>query len=327
VRGGGEREGFRSRGKRLNHVSSVATPNSRLDNLKSQIYHQKYLEFTMHTWHWQTWNGLPYLTCSLLEQWPHGFFTNQFWPRSPQELVGALHPTARVYRVKQVHGNTVLATGTLTPLSQGALESPESDLTETSADNSQNTADPEPFLHADGLHTQKALEAVWVASADCTPVLIADSETGQVAAVHSGWRGTARQIVREAIAKLQQQGSQLENLRVAMGPAIAGEMYQVSLEVAAEVGATVVPNGQAGEAGAILESLQQLPAPPVLPDPEPGRVRLDVRRAISLQLEQLGIAAEQIACAPHCTYQSPEHFFSYRRDKLKKVQWSGIVSV
>jgi hypothetical protein len=56
-------------------------------------------------------------------------------------------------------------------------------------------------------------------------------------------------------------------------------------------------------------------------------VRLDVRRAISLQLEQLGIAAEQIACAPHCTYQSPEHFFSYRRDKLKKVQWSGIVSV
>jgi YfiH family protein len=303
----------------------VATPNYRLDNRKSKISNQNSLEFTMHTWHWQTWNGLPYLTCSLLEQWPHGFFTNQFWPRSPQELVGALRPTARVYRVKQVHGNTVLATGTLTPVSEGALESGEA---EELAGNSDSSAAGEAFSQADGLVTERALEAVWVASADCTPVLIADSQTGQVAAVHSGWRGTARQIVREAIAKLQQQGSQLENLRVAMGPAISGEVYQVSLEVAAEVGATVVPNGQAGDAAAILEILQQLaPAPPVLADPEPGRVRLDVRRAIALQLEQLGIASERIACAPHCTYQSPEHFFSYRRDSQKKVQWSGIVSI
>jgi copper oxidase (laccase) domain-containing protein len=43
-------------------------------------------------------------------------------------------------------------------------------------------------------------------------------------------------------------------------------------------------------------------------------------------MEQLGIDSEQIAIAPHCTYQEAEHFFSYRRDQLKKVQWSGIVS-
>jgi copper oxidase (laccase) domain-containing protein len=55
-------------------------------------------------------------------------------------------------------------------------------------------------------------------------------------------------------------------------------------------------------------------------------VRLDVRRVNAIQLEQLGISAEKIAIAPYCTYQKPEHFFSYRRDKLKKVQWSGIVS-
>jgi len=32
------------------------------------------------------------------------------------------------------------------------------------------------------------------------------------------------------------------------------------------------------------------------------------------------------AIAPYCTYQTPEYFFSYRREKQKKVQWSGIVS-
>jgi len=63
-----------------------------------------------------------------------------------------------------------------------------------------------------------------------------------------------------------------------------------------------------------------------LDDPEPGRARLDVRRVNALQLEQLGLSSEQIAIAPHCTYQDPENFFSYRRSKQRKAQWSGIVS-
>ncbi|HEY9798269.1 MAG TPA: laccase, partial [Leptolyngbyaceae cyanobacterium] len=61
-----------------------------------------------HTWHWHTWEELPYLTCSLLQTWEHGFFTSAFSPRSPSEIVDALQPDAHVYRVIQVHGNRVL---------------------------------------------------------------------------------------------------------------------------------------------------------------------------------------------------------------------------
>jgi YfiH family protein len=157
-------------------------------------------------------------------------------------------------------------------------------------------------------------------------VLIADEKTGQVAAVHAGWRGTASRIVPNAIARLLDSGSRLEHLRIAMGPAIAGEVYQVSETVAAEVGASIVSAEKADTAESILDILQQRPNSPILDDPKPGRVRLDVRRVNAIQLEQLGIHSEQVAIAPHCTYQQPEHFFSYRRDKLKKVQWSGIVS-
>ncbi|MHC5722113.1 MAG: polyphenol oxidase family protein, partial [Nostoc sp.] len=89
---------------------------------------------------------------------------------------------------------------------------------------------------ADGLISEQPLQAVWVASADCTPVLIGDVKTEQVAALHAGWRGTAKKIVPLAIARLQSQGSKLDDLRIAMGPAIAGEVYQVSIDVAAEVG-------------------------------------------------------------------------------------------
>lgn len=254
----------------------------------------------MHTWRWQTWNNLPYLTCSLLESWQHGFFTQQFSPRSPAELTSILDPGAASYRVQQVHGNTVLVPSEFSLMSE------------------------ESFPPADGLVTERSQQAVWVCSADCTPVLIADVQTGNVSAIHAGWRGTAQKIVPRAIARLCDQGSRLQDLRIALGPAIAGEVYQVSVAVAIEVGATVAAIDPVPEAG--VEALLHLPNSPILPDSTPGRVRLDVRRIIALQLEQLGISPEQVTIAPCCTYQDAANFFSYRREKLKKAQWSGIVS-
>ncbi len=273
----------------------------------------------MHSWHWRTWSGLPYLTCSILDPWSHGFFTRQFSPRSPEELTQVLQKAASVYRLKQVHGNIVL--------SPSEVRTELGELGEKSL-SPLATSLPVPLAtalaEADGLITQQPEQAVWVASADCTPVLLADSKTGIVAAVHAGWRGTALKIVPIAIARLLACGSQIQNLRIALGPAIAGEVYQVSTMVASQVGASIFPDQQTES---ILDSLQQLPDSPILPDPHQERVRLDIRRVIALQLEQLGVSPEQVAIAPYCTYQQPDYFFSYRRDKLKQVQWSGIVSI
>lgn len=264
----------------------------------------------MHAWHWRTSEGLPYLTCSLLEPWLHGFFTQQFWPSSPPELTKVLHPEASAYRLKQVHGNAVLT--------------PEEIATQLTESGKEDEGEGDSVLASgDGLISDQPQQAVWVATADCTPVLIADEKTGIVAAVHAGWRGTALKIVPQAITRMQAQGTQLKDLRIAMGPAISGEVYQVSEQVAAEVGSSFLPHN---EEKLILDTLQELPNSPLFPDPDAGRVRLDVRRVNALQLEMLGISSEQIAVAPYCTYQTPEHFFSYRRDKQKKVQWSGIVS-
>ncbi len=263
---------------------------------------------SMHTWHWQTWNNLPYLTCSLLKPWRHGFFTSAFSPRPPDQIVEALQPEADVYRVRQVHGNTVLT--------------PSEIVSSVSQQESQTPEKPE----ADGILTEQSQQAVWVCTADCTPVLIGDEQTGQVAAIHAGWRGTAARIVPNTIARFLETGSRLDNLRVAMGPAIAPEVYQVSETVAIEVGSSIIPTDKTDTSESILDELQQLTYSPIFEDPHPGRVRLDVRRVNAIQLEQLGFQDQQVAIAPHCTYQQPEYFFSYRRTQQKKVQWSGIVS-
>jgi YfiH family protein len=267
----------------------------------------------MHEWHWHEWQGLPYLNCSLLEPWVHGFFTQQWWPRNPQDIAQILAPGTTAHRLKQVHGNQVIPAQTATTAAQ--------------FDPDQGT-----FMTGDGLTSDGSDQFLWVATADCTPVLIGDVTTGQVAAIHAGWRGTAAQIVPVAIQKFQAQGSHLRDLRVALGPAIAGSIYQVASAVAAEVGQTIVssptsPSDLGSETTeAILAALWDLPNCPLSPDPEVDRVRLDVRRVNVLQLTHMGLSLEQIAVSSHCTYQQPDHFFSYRRTNHKKVQWSGIVS-
>ncbi|HEY9889158.1 MAG TPA: peptidoglycan editing factor PgeF [Candidatus Obscuribacterales bacterium] len=253
------------------------------------------------TWHWHTETEHPYLTTTLLQPWPHGFFTRASWPQPPEVLSRQLDAEAVPYRAKQVHGKAVL--------------SPQDFPAATAADT---------LPEADAVITVAPQQAAWVCSADCTPVLVADVATGQVAAAHAGWRGTALRIVPATIQHLQEQGSRLEDLRVALGPAIAGTVYQVSTQVAVTVGRSLPLTATTDEA--VVAQLQTLESPPLLPDATPGRLRLDVRRINVLQLLALGLTPAQVAIAPHCTYQEPERFFSYRRTQEKKVQWSGIVS-
>ena len=259
----------------------------------------------MHSspWQWISQHDQAFLTCELLAPWPHGFFTRHFWPQAPEDLTPVLHPQAAVQRVKQVHGNRVL-----TPRAM-AQTTPESS-----------------YHEADALISDAPHQALWVCSADCNPVLIGDCATGHTAAIHAGWRGTALKIVPHAVAKMQAQGSQIQDLRVAIGPAIAGSVYQVATSVAAEVGRTIAPVSHDSDAG-LVATLQGLENSPIQPDGEPGKARLDVRQVNLWQLTQLGLSREQVAVAPHCTFQEPDRFFSYRRTGEKQVQWSGIVSL
>jgi polyphenol oxidase len=257
-------------------------------------------------WQWQTRSELPYLTCDLLADWQHGFFTRQFAPREPHELTPMLAANASTHRLKQIHGQIVLTPTEIASTIEVEVETGNA--------------------LGDGVLTEQSAQAVWVASADCNPILIANRHTGNVAAVHAGWRGTSLKIATVAVERLLAQGGNLTDIIVAIGPAIAGEVYQVTTQVGLEVCASIAPKPLSGDLEADAADLQALPNSPLLPDAQAGRVRLDVRRVNQLQLERLGVNPQQISIAPHCTFQEPEHFFSYRREKLKKIQWSGIVS-
>ena len=102
-------------------------------------------------------------------------------------------------------------------------------------------------------------------------------------------------------------------------------MYQVGVKVAAEVGRSISEDPELDDES-LIKQILAIDNSPLLPDDHQDKLKLDVRRVNQIQLLNLGLNNSQIAIAPFCTYQQPEYFFSYRRTKEKKVQWSGIVS-
>ena len=247
---------------------------------------------TLHGWTWVGCYGGYFLTADQLHDagFEHGFFTRRWHGRGPAELAAYLSCGVTVHRPQQVHGNVVL---------------------EASA------ACCAPWPEADGLVSDRGGQSLWVCGADCTPVLLADPQTGHVAACHAGWRGVAAGILPEAIARLEQRGADRSQLLIALGPAVSGERYQVEESVALQVGEAVSAEPRS------LEQLQRLDV--IHPDSEQGRCRLDIRQAAVQQLQSEGIGNDRIRTCPLCTIAEPTLFHSWRRDQVKAVQWSGIV--
>jgi YfiH family protein len=248
-------------------------------------------------WSWVGTYGGHYLQCDLLSAFEHGFFTRQWRGREPEVLAGAISAGVSVHRTRQVHGAAVLPAG---------------------------GASGPPWPEADGLHSDGGGQSLWVCGADCTPVLIADPASGQVAACHAGWRGVAGRIVPAAIAALVERGARRDDLLVALGPAVDGSRYQVERPVSLQVAASIAAESSRRTPEEALGDLAARGA--LLQDPQPGRDRLDIRRATALQLEGEGITAERLALCPLCTVAEPLLFHSWRRDGVRAVQWSGIVS-
>ena len=252
---------------------------------------------TLKGWTWVGCYGGYYLQADLLEAFEHGFFTRQWQGRGPDVLAGYVSAGVSVHRPQQIHSAAVLPA---------------------------SAAQGEPWPEADGLVSDGGGQSLWVCGADCTPVLIADPVHGAVAACHAGWRGVAGRILIAAIERLEAAGSRRHDLLVALGPAVSSAHYQVERTVSAQVAQALDAPGTFGSPEAALAELEHCGG--LLEDPTPGRDRLDIRAATRRQLQRAGVTAARITTCPLCTVAEPLLFHSWRRDQVKAVQWSGIVS-
>ena len=98
-----------------------------------------------------------------------------------------------------------------------------------------STAEGKAVLRGDGLMTRELGLMLGVQTADCVPVLIADTRTQAVAAFHAGWRGTLARIVEQGVGRMRMEfGSRPKDLVAAIGPSIGACCFAVGEEVRSE---------------------------------------------------------------------------------------------
>lgn len=79
---------------------------------------------------------------------------------------------------------------------------------------------PQTPPQGDALITRTPGLPIAVRVADCQGILIADSVTATIAAVHSGWRGSAKNILGKTIARLREMGCDPRNILIGISPSL-----------------------------------------------------------------------------------------------------------
>lgn len=73
---------------------------------------------------------------------------------------------------------------------------------------------------------------IGIKTADCVPILVYAPDKQGIAAIHAGWKGTLGGIVDDVMDLLEEKGADPAQLKIAFGPSISKEVYEVSQELA-----------------------------------------------------------------------------------------------
>jgi len=133
-------------------------------------------------------------------------------------------------------------------------------------------------------------------SADCPIGAFYDLKTGLKAIAHSGWRGTANNIFSKTILEICKKGAIPENIKVAIGPSICQNCFEVGSDVS-----DYIPE----------EILNQAF---IKKNEDKGYLNLKVW--LLYQLDLVGIKEENIELSEYCSF-CDNNFYSYRRDGKK----------
>jgi len=194
----------------------------------------------------------------------------------------------RIFLANQVHGDKVLI------LDEDPRESPSR----------------YHYLDYDAIITQQRGIAIGVLTADCLPVIVYDPVQEVIGILHSGWRGTCLNIVRNVIARLRDAFHvESDNLLVGLGPAIGACCYDVDIKVVRSI------KNSTNRWKDFLKPLKT------------NRYSFDLVGLNIHQLLDTGVAHKNIIRVNACTACNPKIFFSHRANKGKTGRQLNLVAL
>ncbi|KQN25447.1 polyphenol oxidase [Sphingomonas sp. Leaf33] len=153
--------------------------------------------------------------------------------------------------------------------------------------------DPTVRPHADALVTNRPGIALGILTADCAPVLFADTAAGVVGAAHAGWKGAVGGITDSTLLTMETLGADRGRLVTAIGPCIAQANYEVD------------------DAFRQRFAAEDDGSDRFFRDAGAGHAMFDLAGYVAHRLARAGVRRVEIVGAD--TYADDTRFFSYRR--------------
>jgi len=147
---------------------------------------------------------------------------------------------------------------------------------------------------ADAMATNVPGLALGILTADCAPVLFADSKARVIGAVHAGWKGAISGVINSALEKMESLGADRSRIAVAVGPCISQTNYEVGPEFIARFAEADIDNTRF-----------------FVPSDKADHWRFDLEGYVIDRLRKADVA--QVESLGACTYARNEDFFSFRR--------------
>lgn len=153
---------------------------------------------------------------------------------------------------------------------------------------------PEERPKADAMVTIAHGVALGVSSADCGPILFADSEAGVIGAAHSGWKGAFGGVVGATVTAMEKLGARRERIIAVLGPTISAAAYEVGPEFIERFKAENATYSRFFHASE-----------------RPAHAMFDLPAFIAHRAQEAGIGC--FVDLALCTYGDESRFYSYRR--------------
>jgi YfiH family protein len=147
---------------------------------------------------------------------------------------------------------------------------------------------------ADGMATNIPGVVLGILTADCAPVLFADSRAGIIGAAHAGWQGALNGILEATAGEMVGLGSSYGNISVAIGPCIGQRSYEIGPEFRDNFIMSSIKNNRFFE-----------------PSQKEGHYMFDLVSYVKHRLLKMGVS--KIYRTEYDTYRDKDLFFSYRR--------------
>jgi len=186
----------------------------------------------------------------------------------------------------------------------------------------------------DGLMTKRPGILLGIQTADCIPVMVADTKRQAVAIFHAGWRGTLKRIVEGGVGRMRMEfGSKPKDLVAAIGPGIGQCCYAVGEEVRTEFRSQFAYSDElfceVYDSDPVREKYPLLFLTARAPGHSPigPSLHLDLFEANRRQLLDAGLREESITVLGDCTSCQTNRYFSHRAERGFTGRMMAVIGI